>query len=255
MDKNFDEARLIARAYDIAEICERQYIPKAMGFLTPAEALAVSRNFKKNQFSSDLKFFAFGGYDDAERQMFFALPEYADNDTVWDFIDILEISGRDIAELSHRDFLGSLLGLGIRREKIGDILCFEDKCIVFAASDIGDYIISNLDKVARCGVSVKKIGHCDLTIPKRKFEEIRTTVAALRLDCVVGAALKTSRATAVEVIRQKRVSVNWQETDDTAAKLKGGDVFSVRGKGRFRLSDEVNETRKGRLGVCIEKYI
>ncbi len=255
MDKNFDEARLIARAYDIAEICERQYIPKAIGFLTPAEGLAVKRNFSKKDFSADLQFFTFGGFADAERKMFFALPEYADESAVWEFIQPLEITGRDLAELNHRDFLGSLVGLGIKREKLGDILCFEDRCIVFAAADIADYIISNLDKVGRCGISIRRIEPKQLIIPKRKFEEIRTTVPSLRLDAVVGAALKTSRSAAVEIIRQKRVAVNWQETDDTALKLKGGDVFSVRGKGRFRLTDEAYTTRKDRLGICIEKYI
>lgn len=255
MDKGIDENRLIARAYDIAEICERQYIPKAIGFLTPAEAAAVNRNFSPKEFSADIKFFSFGGFDDAERKMFFALPEYADQSAVWEFIQVLEITGRDIGELNHRDFLGSLVGLGIKREKLGDILCFEDRCIVFAAADIADFIISNLDKVGRCGVKVSLIEPKNLIIPKRKFEEICTTVASLRLDAVIGAALKTSRGTAVELIRSKRVAVNWQEAEDVALKLKVGDVFSVRGKGRFRLTDEIRETRKGRLGICIEKYI
>ncbi len=255
MDGQIDIKKLIARACDIAEICERQYIPKAIGFLTPGEVMALNRGFSKKEYSPDLRFLTFGGYPDAERQMFFALPEYAEADIVWEFIQILEITGRDIADLSHRDFLGSLTGLGLKREKLGDILCFDDKCIVFAASDIADYIISNLDKVGRCGITVKRIEAGSLTIPKRRFEEIRTTVAALRLDCIIGAALKTSRTGAVEVIRSKRVAVNWQETDDTALKLKGGDVFSVRGKGRFKLTEEVNETRKGRLGICIERYI
>ena len=255
MDKVIDENRLIARAYDIAEICERQYIPKAIGFLTPAETAVVNRNFSSKEFSADLKFFSFGGFDDAERQMFFALPEYAEVDAVWDFIQVLEITGRDIGTLSHRDFLGSLVGLGIKREKIGDILCFDDRCVVFAAADIAEFIISNLDKVGKSGVKVAMVEPKNLIIPKRKFEEIRTTVPSLRLDAVIGAALKTSRGTAVELIRSKRTAVNWQEAEDVALKLKGGDVFSVRGKGRFRLSEEVYETRKGRLGICIEKYV
>ncbi len=255
MDKSIDDGRLIARVYDIAKICERQYIPKATGFLTPSEQSVLDRNFKKSEFSNDLRFFAFGGFADAERKMFFALPEYADADAVWEFIGVLEITGRDIGSLSHRDFLGSLIGLGIRREKLGDILCFDDKCIVFSSADIADYIITNLDKVGNCGISIKLADPKSLVLPKRKFEEIRTTVAALRLDCVIGAALKTSRAAAVEVIRSKRVSVNWQETDNTSLKLSGGEVISVRGKGRFRLSEQINPTRKGRLGICIEKYI
>ncbi len=255
MDKGIDEKKLIARAYDIAECCERQYIPKAIGFLTPAEAAILKRNFKKNDFSTDLTFAFSGGFPEAERQMFFALPEYAQEGFEGDFISLLEITGRDISTLNHRDFLGSILGLGIRREKIGDILCMDERCLVFTVSDIADYIISNLNKIGRCGIKIKMADIQSFDIPKRKTEELRTTVAALRLDSVIAAALKTSRSGASEVIRSKRVSVNWLECEDVSFKLKGGDVFSVRGVGRFRLTEEINETRKGRLGICIEKSV
>ncbi|MBR5155816.1 MAG: hypothetical protein IKW62_05000 [Clostridia bacterium] len=255
MDKGIDEKKLISRANDIAGICERQYIPKAIGFLTPAETAILKRNFKKSEFSPDLTFCFSGGFPDAERQMFFALPEYAVEDFAQEFVTVLEITGRDISTLNHRDFLGSLLGLGIKREKIGDILCLSGKCLVFATADIADYIVNSLDKVGRCGVKVKKADPQNLEIPKRAVQEIRTTVAALRLDCIIGAALKTSRSGAADIIRSKRVSVNWLETDDSAFKLKGGDVFSVRGAGRFRLTEDINETRKGRLGICIEKSV
>ncbi len=255
MDNSIEVKRLVARANDIAEICERQYIPKAIGFFTPAEAASLKRNFKKTDFAADLTFTFFGGFPDAERQMFFALPEYALENFEREFISVLEITGRDINTLNHRDFLGSILGLGIKREKLGDILCPDGKCLIFVSADIADYIISNLDKVGRCGVDIKKVDTQKLEIPGRRVEEIRTTVAALRLDCIIGAALKTSRSGAAEVIRSKRVSVNWQETEDSALKVKGGDVFSVRGAGRFKLTDDIKETRKGRLGICIEKSV
>lgn len=252
MDKGIDEKALIARAEDAIRLCEKQYAPKVFGFLTPTEAAVLKRLHLR---SNDAEVSFFGGYPDAERLVFAVIPDYLDRDAIWDFIDIIEITGRDIARLSHRDFLGSILGLGIKREKIGDILCLEDKCLVFAASDISDYIIENLAKVGNTGVVLKKADHTGLEIPGRRFEEIRTTVAALRLDCVVGAALKTSRSAACEAIRQGRVSVNWSECDNTSAKLSPGDVFSVRGAGRFRLSESVNETKKGRLGICIEKAV
>ena len=252
MDKGIDEKALIARAEDALRLCEKQYAPKVFGFLTPREAAVIK---KAHIGGADIKVSFFGGYPDAERSLFAVLPDYLDEDSLWDFVDIIEICGRDITRLSHRDFLGSILGLGIKREKIGDILCFDDKCLVFASSDISDYIIENLCKVGNAGVELNKKDYTDVEIPKRRFQEIRTTVAALRLDCIVGAALKTSRAQACEVIRGKRVSVNWLECDDISAKILPGDVFSVRGAGRFRLSENVNETKKGRLGICIEKAI
>lgn len=255
MDKGFDEKALIARAEDTVRLCEKQYAPRAFGFLTPQEAVSVRRALGRIKPDAGTCCTFFGGYPEAERCLFVALPDYLDPDSAWDFADVLEIRGRDIGTLSHRDFLGSLLGLGFRREKIGDILCLEDRCIVFVSSDISDYIIENLTKIGRVGVTAKKEDHTSLEIPKRRIEEIRTTVAALRLDCIVGAALRTSRAAACEVIRAKRVSVNWLECDEASARLSPGDVISIRGAGRFRLHEQINETKKGRLGICIEKSI
>ncbi len=255
METKNDAKALIARAEDTARICEKQYSPKAFGFLTPAEKMTVKNGFNPKLFSPDINFKFFGGYAEAERCLFLAYPDYAEESIDGEFISLIEIKGRDIATLSHRDFLGSILGLGIKREKLGDILCYDDRCLVFALTDIAEYIISNLDKVARCGVSASIADLSKSQIPKRKFEEIKTTVASLRLDAVVGAALKTSRANAAEAIREKRVSVNWQEMTDTSVKLSPGDVISIRGAGRFRLAEETTETKKGRVGICIQKAI
>lgn len=255
MNNGFDEKALIARAEDVVALCEKQYSPKALGFLTPAEAVTIRSHIKKNILGSDISFKFFGGYDEAERCMFLVFPEYAEETVERDFITLLEISGRDIGGLSHRDFLGSLLGLGIKREKIGDILCLEDRCLVFVAQDIAQYIASNLLKVANCGVLVRTMDIESTQVPKRKVEEISATVSALRLDAVVAAALRTSRSQAAEIVRSKRVFVNWQESDDVSMKVKPGDVFSVRGAGRFRLGEDIRETRKGRIGICIEKAI
>lgn len=253
MDKNFDAKALLARAQDVARLCEKQYSAKALGFLTPADAQIVRGGFDKKSVGEDISFKFFGGYPDAERCLFLVYPGYAEETIDSEFIAVIEITGRDLATLSHRDFLGSLLGLGLRREKIGDILCLEDRCIVFVMSDIADYIMSNLSLVSRCGVTAKKVDLNAVKIPERQFEEIRTTVASLRLDSIIGAALRTSRSAAAEVIRAKRVSLNWQECTETSAKVLPGDVFSVRGAGRFSLSEEINKTRKDRLGICIQK--
>ncbi|MBE7031745.1 MAG: RNA-binding protein [Ruminococcaceae bacterium] len=252
MQQGIDEKILLAKAADTALLCEKHYTVKALGFLTPAEAAVIKAHLRQIGIP-DIRLTFYGGYPDAERCMFMALPEYAEDDAMAEFVSALEISGRDIDALNHRDFLGSLLGLGIRREKIGDILCLEGKTLVFAAADIGEYIISNLDKVGRCGVKIRKVEPGEFEVPKRKFEEIKTTVAALRLDCIVAAALKTSRSVAAEVIKSKRVSVNWLECDNVSLQVNPGDTFSVRGAGRFILSDSLNTTKKGRLGICIEK--
>ncbi len=253
MEKWLDAKALLARANDTLELCEKQYAPKAFGFLSPADTEIIRKAFTNKSLGEGISFRFFGGYSEAERMLFLVYPDYAESTIEREFITLIEITGRDISRLKHRDFLGSLLGLGLRREKIGDILCLGDRCLVFVLSDIADYIVTNLSMVERCGVKVRVCDFGDAEIPEREYDEIRTTVASLRLDSVIGAALKTSRTAAVAVIREKRVMVNWQERSDPSEKLLPGDVFSVRGAGRFRLTEEVARTRKDRLGICIQK--
>ncbi len=251
MSVNNDEKLLVDRAEDAVRLCERQYSVKFIGFLTPKEAEIIRRNIP----FSTVKHSFFGGYEGAERVLFAAIPDYASDEELFDLISLLEISGRDIAALTHRDYLGSLLGLGLKREKIGDILVLEDRCLVFVLKDIADYIIYNLEKVGRCGVKVRKISPLEAEIPPKKTEQILGTVAGLRLDCITATALKTSRSKALEYIETGRVFVNWEEEDSPSFFLKPGDVFSIRGAGKFRLSDDVSKTKKGRLSICIEKMV
>ncbi len=246
-----EEKMLIARAEDTVELCEKQNCIKFLGFLTPTEAELVRRNVRKSSVSTVF----FGGYPDAERTLFVALPDYLEEDSAEELVSVVEITGREIGELKHPDFLGSLLGLGIKREKIGDILVLENRCLVFAAENIAEYIAENLSKVGRKGVNCKCIELNAAEIPPRKTELIHGTVSGLRLDAVVAVAIHSSRSVAVEALSQGRVFVNWIQTESPSFKIKPGDVFSVRGYGRFRLTEEVNETRKGRLGIRIEKMI
>lgn len=251
MNINNDEKLLVDRAEDAVRLCEKQYSVRFVGFLTPREAEII----RHNVYLKGVRHKFFGGYDDAERTIFVAIPEYVEEEELFELVSLLEISGRDIVGLSHRDYLGSLLGLGLKREKIGDILVFEERCLVFVLRDIADYILLNLEKIGRCGVKVREISPGEAQIPPRRTEKICGTVAALRLDCITAAALKTSRSKALEYIESGRVHVNWEEQDSPSFFLKPGDVFSIRGAGKFRLAEDTSETKKGRISICIEKMV
>ncbi len=251
MTNSAEDKLLIARAEDAVTLCERQNCIKHTGFLTPAEAEFIRRNLKKTAVETVFS----GGYPDAERTLFVALPDYLSTDDSLQLLSVIEITGRDIGELKHPDFLGSLLGLGIKREKIGDILIFDDRCLVFVVEGIADYIVKNLDKVGRKGVKVRSIQMDETEIPPPRLEEISATVSALRLDAVVAAAIRTSRAGAAEALKNGRVFVNWIQEDSPSFKIKLGDIFSVRGSGRFKLGEDVRETKKGRLGIYIYKRV
>lgn len=251
MDNHLDEKMLIARAEDAVTLCEKQNSIKFVGFLTPTEAETVRRNLSPGP----VRTVFFGGYPDAERTLFVALPDYLEEEDAGELVSVLEITGRDVGELKHPDFLGSLLALGIRRDKIGDILVLEDKCLVFVVENIAEYIIENLTKIGRRGVKVKLSEISENEIPGRRVEIIQSTVAALRLDSIIAAALRTSRSVASAAISEGRVFVNWIQVESSSHKIKPGDVFSVRGFGRFRLAEEIRETKKGRIGIYIEKMI
>jgi len=250
--ENYEEEKiLIARACDAVNLCERQNCIKFVGFLTPLQQELVRRKMPE----STAKTTFFGGYPGAERTLFAVLPDYLEEEDAAELISVVEITGRDLKTLRHPDFLGSLLGLGIKREKIGDILITDDKCLVLVTKGIEDYIVENLTKVGRCGVRVRKVSLGEIEIPQKNAEIIHSTVAALRLDSVIAAAAKTSRSVACTYISEGRVFLNWTQADNAAARVKPGDSFSVRGIGRFKLLEEVGETKKGRLSVDIEKML
>lgn len=251
MSVNPEDKILIARAEDVLNLCEKQNCIKFLGFLTPAEAETVRWDLHKSHIQTAF----YGGYPDCERVLFVALPDYLEPEDASQLISVIEVTGREIDGLRHPDFLGSLLGLGIKREKIGDILVLEGKCLIFVVENIARYITENLDKVGRKGVKARIITADEAEIPPRRAELIRSTVAALRLDAVVAAAIRTSRSGAAAALAEGRVFVNWSQNDNPSYKIKPGDVFSVRGCGRFRLTEEITETRKGRVGICIEKMI
>ena len=149
-----DDKLIVSKAFDTVSIAERQYICKTMGFLNPHQAAVVRREISR-KIPSDIGVEFYGGYKDAERCLFICFPEYLEPD--YDsIISVLEITARDIDKMSHRDYLGSLMGLGIKRENIGDILPLEDRCYIFTKSDISGYIIDNLLKIGRHGVKICK---------------------------------------------------------------------------------------------------
>ena len=252
MNQGFDEKLLLAKARDVVELSERYCSLKHTEFLTPSEAQTIKNNYIHGLESVQ----AFvGGYEDAERVMFISYPDFLTDIDEGEFLCALIITGRDIESLSHRDYLGSLLGLGIKREKIGDILVSPDGTIVFSASDISDYIINNLTKIGRSGIHIERKNICDIKVPEKKTETIRGTVQSVRFDAVLSTALRLSRGKAMQLIEAEKATVNWNECLQGSYSMKEGDVFSVRGYGRFRLERIDGPTKKGRVGIEILKYV
>lgn len=243
-----EEKLLEKRCCDQAALAQKTGKPRFSPFLDPRQAARLLPFFKKR----GAAVLPFGGYDGAERQM---LAFYTDSQPGKDEFPIgaLEITGRDLDGLSHRDFLGSVLGLGFTREKVGDIVPDGGRCVVFLSRELCGFAEQNLDKVGRVGVSAKACEAGSLVLGERRFEELCTTVASPRLDAVCALLCRTSRAKAQEIIGQMRVHVNYAPCDNGAKTLSDGDIISVKGVGKAALSVG-GQSKKGRWFITLHKY-
>ena len=252
MQHGGEERLLIARAEDMVKLSEKHCCLKNTDFLTPSEAVIIKNSLVRG-YESKQEFF--GGYPEAERVMFISDPDFLEGYDVDDFLCALVITGRDIGSLSHRDYLGSILGLGIKREKIGDILVSEKETIVFADSEIAGFITDNLTKIGRVGIHIERKEIKEISVPEKKTVKISGTVQSLRFDAVLSTALKTSRSKAVQLIESEKASLNWSVCTASARNMNEGDVFSARGFGRFKLESVAGLTKKGRVSIEILKYV
>ena len=241
---------LIPRINDAIRICETSQAPKFVGFLTSNEVAEIEKNLK----SIITKYSFYGGYDEAERLFFGAFPEWCDERQELFPITPVTFTYRECDALSHRDFLGALMSLGLTRETVGVILVEKGRAVAFLSSDIADYVLSQLDKIARVGVKVEK-GY-SMPLPNMSgFEEITDTVASPRLDCVVASLSKSSRAQAEEFILNGFVSVNSVCVTKTVKTVNEGDKITIRRKGKFLIESLAQKTKKNRVILIAKKYV
>ncbi len=238
---------LISRVADLVRQCENSYRPQFLGFLSREEAALVS-----SIVPSGIQSVFFGGYESAERVFLGIYPETGRE--VDDFpIDAVTFSFRKCDSLSHRDFLGSLMALGIKRETVGDILIENGRAVAFVSSDISKYIIMSVTRIGGVGVSLS-VGYTQpLPISDEKIE-ITVTIASQRLDCVVAALVRTSRTAAAQMILSGIVSVNSQVCQKVTKNVDANDCVTVRSKGKFRIKSINGLTKKGRNILLAEKY-
>lgn len=243
-----DEKLTESRIADLQRLCRRDFEGKFSDFLDGEQRRIVSEKC----FVPDLNFAFFGGGEDCERVMYGVFPEW--EEPCGFPIKVLEITHK-FGELSHRDYLGSILGLGIERSKVGDIFVSDMTAYVFLAESVSDFVANNLKKIGSKGVSVKLRDLGTFSLPEKKFKEIDAVCASMRLDAVVGAATGVSRKTAADMISSGLVKQNHREETNVSKTVSEGDLLSVRGYGRF-IADKVgNETRSGRIHIKIKKYI
>lgn len=248
-----EERDVLARAVDLGEMVVRTHQPQVTDFYDPYHTgLIISTLESVIKLALD----ADGGYPGAERSRVIIYPDYFNIDDVDTKLAFLNIQGNfRMAKLNHRDFLGSLLGTGLKREKIGDILVMEDCAQVVVAQEVAQYILMNLSRVGRLGVTVKQVERNQLNPPELRVKEIRTTVPSLRVDVIAAAGFGTSRTRMSREILAERINLNWKTCSNLSHPIQEGDILSARGRGRVEVAEVKGNTKSGRLGVVLKRYI
>ncbi|EFM12838.1 RNA-binding S4 domain protein [Paenibacillus curdlanolyticus YK9] len=249
-----DERSFVVKVEEWIERCSERHEWKRTDYLDPRQAEIVRALASRN---GEVAIRFDGGYEEAERQRAVIAPDYAvlDDEPMGVQAIAVTADSQGHLDLDHGDYLGALLGLGVKRELIGDIHVHEDGCHCMVTEEIADYVNIHLRQVHRVHVLTELIPLSALRVVKSKLEEMSLSVASLRLDGVASDVYRLSRAKIVDPIRAGRCRVNWKAEENPSALLKAGDVVSMKGLGRFKVLEVEGVTKKGRFRVSIGKYI
>lgn len=251
-----EERLLLGRVLDKLDQAQRRAVPAHTQFLSPGEQACVRELLAACGHPRHLMF---GGFPDAERRVCVFFPDWQEEE---DFladpdgpVTALEAAFHPDAGLTHRDFLGSLMGLGITREKLGDILVEQDRAQLLLLREAAPILLSQWESAGRWKLKLKEIPLDQLRVKPPQVKVIRDTVATLRLDAVCAAGFSTSRTKAVEFISAGRVSLNHRECTKADRTVEQGDVLSCRGLGKCVVKEVLGQSKKGRTMIVIERYI
>lgn len=248
-----EERMLAAKVCDQAELTAKTRGPKVSDFLDP-HGQEIARKVLAQ--IPDISGFFDGGYDRAERKRLVTMPFSYLGPPPLPQITALEVRGNfQFQTITHRDCLGSVMALGVKREVIGDIIMLESGCQLLVDQDIAAFLEGNLTKIHQVSVKVVPIDHEALRPPTERVKEIRTTLASLRLDTVASAGFSTSRSKMAGEIAAEKLKVNWQPVKSASHPIKQGDIISLRGRGRVEVTELKGKTKKGRYSVVLNRYL
>ncbi len=247
------EKDLEKRIEELADRCERQSAVTSTGFLTMAEQLELTAWARRRP---DVRLHLDGGGAACERKCAFFLPfwlEESDFDAA-EYIRALRVTAF-FGQPGHRDYMGAALGLGVRREWIGDFWVQGDTAYIFCLPTVEKLLLDELTQVGRCTVRTASIPLSDVPTPERKVKKMNFTVKSLRLDAVAGDMFGVSRTAAAELIRAGAVTLNYVQCLHVDAPISEGDVISIRGRGKGAVSAIGGQSRKDRTFVEAEIYL
>ena len=249
-----EDRMLLAKVLDRAEQAARRNIPTATDFLSPQQQ-TLALDLLRRAGVPESAYLRTGGYDGAERALILFLPDWMEPETAEPPLRCLRAAFRPDDRLSHRDILGSLMGMGIVREKVGDILVSPESADLIVLDTVADFLLSSWNSAGRARLTVTEIPAAHLHIPEVRCEEVRDTVSSLRLDAVCSTGFRMARGKAVDMISSGHVQVNWRPCTKADKLLTEGDTVSARGFGKFQLAVVGGVTKKGRTAIVVKRYI
>ncbi|WP_448573931.1 photosystem II S4 domain protein [Trichothermofontia sp.] len=250
--KGVEHREAVVRLIDLAEQAIKTWEPVTSDFLSPPELAEIQHRFRP---LTEVHLVAWGGYPQAERQRVVVArsdlpltPEQVD-------LTVLEIAGNFLFDTaSHRDFLGAMLGTGIVREKVGDILVLGERgAQAIVVPEIAEFLALHLTQVRSVPVKTHAIALAELKVPPPRQKELTTVEASLRLDAIASAGFGLSRSKMAALIAAGEVRVNWKEVTQASSPLKSGDLVAIRGKGRLSVGD-IAVTKKERYRVQLSRF-
>ena len=251
--KGIENRETITRIIDLAEQAIKTWEITQSDFLSPPEIFESETIFQK---LTEVDIVSWGGYPQAERKRLAIARSDLPIDTSSVELKAINIEGNFLFDTAtHRDFLGSMLGTGIEREKTGDIIVLGERgAQAIVVPKLVEYLEMNFQQVRSVPVKIKPIEFSELKIRQPKKKELTTVEASMRLDAVASAGFGMSRSKMVDLIDGGDVRVNWKEISQASYTVKTGDLIAIRGKGRLEVGD-IAITKKERYRVHLTRYV
>lgn len=248
MQNNEDEKLLIAKIEDKIKISKTQNKITNSYFLNEFQISMVEKQLLKMQ---EKQYFFFGGYEKALRKILVAYPDKLEKDTVISNInDIIsaikiELPNEIQGELKHKDYLGTLMSFGLARERVGDIIVYDNRAYLVVLKDNAEYIKMSFEQERKFKKAEIEIVNLSKIEPKStEYDNINISVNSLRLDNVISEILKTSRKIAQEYLEQEKVYINYSEETKSTKTIKEKDILVIRGKGKYIVESFLGKNKK-----------
>ena len=249
-----EDRLLLAKVLDRAEQAAGRNVPAWTDFLSPQQQM-LAQDLLRLAGIPETAWLRQGGYRGAERNILLFLPDWMEPETAESPLRCLRASFRPEDRLSHRDILGSLMGMGIVREKVGDILVSPESADLIVLDTVAEFLLSSWNSAGRARLAVTEIPAAHLHIPEVRCEEIRDTVSSLRLDAVAASGFSLSRGRAAELISSGKFQLNHRECTKPDRPVAEGDVLNCRGLGKCAVKTVGGPSKKGRIMIELERYV